>query len=132
MSAYKVHTRDPLLWQDGFNLTWRNNEDGSCPTGWAAVAPAVKGGGGGGGDDAVAAGGVASGGQARAYPGLGAAGGTYSGLLGGMRGGIGGGDRLGNGVANVTSLVWGYVWAADWEALTFNGVPAAQAGMRLK
>lgn len=45
IASYKVHTRDLVLWSDGFNLTWRNMEDASCPTRWgggdaaAAVPP---------------------------------------------------------------------------------------------
>lgn len=44
IASYKVHTRDLVLWSDGFNLTWRNMEDASCPTGWktSSEAEAVR------------------------------------------------------------------------------------------
>lgn len=40
VAMYKTFTsRDYILWQAGFNLTWRDNEN-SCPTGWAPGASA--------------------------------------------------------------------------------------------
>lgn len=42
VSMFKVHdSRDYILWQQGMNLTWRNEED-SCPTTWPWPGPQVS------------------------------------------------------------------------------------------
>jgi hypothetical protein len=39
MAAYKVHTRDTVLWQAGMLLDWKNDEDASCPTHFGLSTP---------------------------------------------------------------------------------------------
>lgn len=104
MAAYKLHDRDVITWQAGMNMTWKNNEDPSCPTSWSARVTGTP-------EEAAAGAAAAAGVDASAVE---AARAQYKRVHAGTT----------TAPAQYNTLVWYYSWPANAAELTFQGKPA--------